>query len=132
MAANDASINTIEITTFAYVNSVEKVLLEKPDASTDLLVESYNPVKAEYLSEYKKYSDTLDSSNDFLETEVDYPLKQAKDASIDEIVYDASLYEDLSKSKFTEEQLAFIESCIPEWDDNVVMHPVVEYPLQAK
>ena len=85
MAANDASINTIEITTFAYVNSVEKVLLEKPDASTDLLVESYNPVKAEYLSEYKKYSDTLDSSNDFLETELDYPLKQAKDASIDEM-----------------------------------------------
>ena len=125
MAANDASINTIEITTFAYVNSVEKVLLEKPDASTDLLVESYNPVKAEYLSEYKKYSDIWDSSND-------YPLKQTKDASIDEIVYDASLYEDFSKSKFTEDQLAFIESCIPEWDDNVVMHPVVEYPLQAK
>ena len=64
MAANDASINTIEITTFAYVNSVEKVLLEKPDASTGLPVESYNPVKAEYLSEYKKYSDTLNSSND--------------------------------------------------------------------
>ena len=40
--------------------------------------------------------------------------------------------EDFSKSKFTEDQLAFIESCIPEWDDNVVMHTVVEYPLQAK
>lgn len=132
MAVNDTSINTIEITTFAYINSVEKVALEEIDASTDMSVECYNPVKAEYLSEYKKYSDILDASNDFLATEIEYPLKQAADASIAEIPYDASLYEDYSKSKFTEEQLNFIKSCIPDWDENVVMHPVVEYPLKPR
>ena len=85
--------------------------------------------KVQYFDKLKEeYEDSSIYTDEIPEVTLKYPIKPKKDSSVGEIVYDASIYEDYSKSKFTDEQVEFIKSCI--YEEPNIEH-VAEYPIHA-